>query len=79
MGRADALLPDGAGDLEVRVLTKTWCGQLSLIMTAYEPSLSVNTRLTVPPGYLASAAALTLFAAAPGMIVPVPGRQFFGI
>jgi hypothetical protein len=38
------------------LLTKTWCGQLILIMwTAYEPSLSFSTRLTVPPGYLASA------------------------
>ena len=48
--------------------------------TAYEPSLSFSTRLTVPPGYLASATALALFAAAaPVMIVAVPGRQFCGI
>jgi hypothetical protein len=61
------------------LLTKTWCGQLILIMwTAYEPSLSFSTRLTVPPGYLATAAALALFAAAPVMIVPIPGRQFCG-
>jgi hypothetical protein len=51
------------------------------------PDLDLVTRemqddaamLTVPPGYLASAAAFALFAAAPVMIVPVPGRQFFGI
>src|SRR2546430_8280735 len=62
------------------VLTKTWCGQLMRIMwTAYEPSLSFSTRLTVSPGYLASATALALLAAAPVMIVPVPGRQFLGI
>src|SRR5437588_1806674 len=62
------------------LLTKTWCGQLILIMwTAYEPLLSFSTRLTVPPGYLASATALALFAAAPVMIVPLPGRQFFGM
>ena len=61
------------------LLTKTWCGQLILIMwTAYEPSLSFSTRLTVPPGYLASAAALASFAAAPVMIVPVPECQFCG-
>src|SRR5437868_3182546 len=61
------------------LLTKTWCGQLILIMwTAYEPSLSFSTRLTVPPGYLASATALALFAAAPVTIVPVRGRQFCG-
>ena len=48
--------------------------------TAYEPSLSFSTRLTVPPGYLASATAWALFAAAaPVMIVAVPGRQFCGI
>src|SRR3954469_13225477 len=60
------------------LLTKTWCGPLvANIWTAYEPSLSFSTRLTVP-GYLASAAALALSAAAPVMIVPVPGRQFCG-
>jgi hypothetical protein len=54
------------------LLTKTWCGQLILMyLTAYEPSLNFSTRLTVPPGYLASATALALFAAAPVMIVPV--------
>jgi hypothetical protein len=46
--------------------------------TAYEPSLSFSTRLTVPPEYLASAAALALFAAAPVMIVPDPECQFCG-
>ena len=57
-------------------LTKTWCGQLILIMwTAYEPSLSFSTRLTVPPGYLATATALALSAAAPVMIVPDPECQ----
>ena len=61
------------------LLTNTWCGQRILIMwTAYEPSLSFSTRLTVPPGYLASAAALALSASAPVMIVPAPGRQFCG-
>ena len=61
------------------LLTKTWCGQLILIMwTAYEPSLNFSTRLTVPPGYLATATALASFAAAPVMIVPVLGRQFCG-
>src|SRR5260370_6360060 len=61
------------------LLTNTWCGQRILIMwTAYEPSLNFSTRLTVPPGYLTSAAALALSAASPVMIVPVPGRQFSG-
>jgi hypothetical protein len=35
--------------------------------------------LAVPPGYLASATAFALSAAAPVTIVPVPGRQFCGI
>ncbi len=62
------------------VLTKTWCGQLILIMwTAYEPSLSFSTRLTVPPGYAASATALALFAAVPMMIAPEPECQPCGI
>jgi hypothetical protein len=61
------------------LLTNTWCGQRILIMwTAYEPSLNFNTPLTVPPGYLTSAAAVVLSAASPVMIVPVPGRQFSG-
>jgi hypothetical protein len=62
------------------LLTKTWCGPLVPMMwTAYEPSLSLSTRLTVPAGYLVRAAALALSAAGPVMIVPVPGRQSFGI
>ena len=62
------------------LLTNTWCGQLILIMwTAYEPSLSNSTRLTVPPGYLAIATALAWFAAAPVMIVPDLGCQPGGI
>jgi hypothetical protein len=61
------------------LLTKTWCGAgVRILWTAYEPSLSFSTRLTVPPGYLATATALALSAAAPVMIVPVPGRQFCG-
>jgi hypothetical protein len=61
------------------VLTKTWCGAgVAILWTAYEPSLSFSTRLTVPPGYLATATALALFAAAPVMTVPVPGLQFCG-
>jgi hypothetical protein len=68
----------GAGDLK-SLLTKTWCGPLvANIWTAYEPSLSFRTRLTVPEYPAASAAALALSAAAPVMIVPVPGRQFCG-
>jgi hypothetical protein len=60
-------------------LTKMWCGLLvPILWTAYEPSLSFSTRLTVPPGYVATATALALSAAAPVMIVPVPGRQFAG-
>jgi hypothetical protein len=39
--------------------------------TAYEPSFSFSTRLTVPPGYLASAAALASFAAAPVSDAPL--------
>jgi len=46
--------------------------------TAYEPLLSFSTRLTVPPGYLASATALALLAAVPVMIVPDRGCQFCG-
>ena len=61
------------------LLTKTWCGQLILIIwTAYEPSLSFRTRLTVPPGHLASAVALALFAVTPVMIAPDPECQFCG-
>jgi hypothetical protein len=61
-------------------LTKTWCGQLILMMwTAYEPSLSFRTRFTVPLGYLAIATASALLAAAPVMIVPLPECQPCGI
>src|SRR4051794_15247057 len=43
------------------LLTKTWCGPLvANICTAYEPSLSCSTRLTVPEYPAASAAALAL-------------------
>ena len=61
------------------LLTKMWCGAgVWILWTAYEPSLSFSTRLTTPPGYLATAAASALSAAAPVMIVPVPGCQFCG-
>ena len=61
------------------VLTKMWCGLLvPILWTAYEPSLSCSTRLMVPPGYEATATPVALSAAAPVMIVPVPGRQFCG-
>src|ERR1700680_538665 len=47
------------------LLTKTWCGPLvPSRWTAYEPSLSCSTRLTVPE-YLATAAALAFSAAPP--------------
>jgi hypothetical protein len=60
-------------------LTKTWCGQLTPMMwTLYSPSLSNTTRLTVPPGYAATAAALALFAAVPVMTVPVPALKLAG-
>src|SRR3954452_19853305 len=49
-----------------------------MMWTAYEPSLNCNTRLTVPPGNLAIAAALALSAAAPLTDVPLPGCQPVG-
>src|SRR5437899_2820120 len=53
------------------LLTKMWWGALvPILCTAYEPSLSCRTRLTVPPGYLATAAAVAVSAAAPVIIVP---------
>ena len=61
------------------VLTKTWCGQLTAITcTLYWPSLSSTTRLTVPPGYEARAAAVALSAAVPVTIVPDPALKAAG-
>src|SRR5437588_6958469 len=49
-----------------------------MMCTAYEPSLNCSTRLTVPPGNLASATDLALSAAAPVTRPPLPGCQPFG-
>ncbi len=58
------------------VLINTWCGPLVAKMwTAYEPSRSCSTRLTVPPGNLASAAASASSAVVPVIGVPLPGCQ----
>src|SRR2546423_15360824 len=61
------------------LLTNKWCGQLTAITwTLYSPLLNSTTRLTVPPGKAASAAALAFSAAVPVTIVPVPGRKLDG-